>query len=422
MSDKITRPETDIVRPLSFRDKWTGAGSAEKAFTCFISGSALLTLFTFCIGQFFQIRGVQHMMTSRFFLASAWLILVAGVWGVAWVRWYEHRWRITITAALILLLVAFLIDRAFPMPKTRATLSDGALKHAPLITIKIHPASFPVSVPSHSTLYILPLHPFQTFTDAASHLHEFGNSCSEEHLWPTQKEIGSRPANSYEEVRKVELTNHSQDTMESGRIVFTLAYNESFAGGCVAPPKSAQTQNDVIFIPALDPGKTFEFVAVNQTAGCAWLLPPDKITLKMASDETAAEIPLKIEPTVVANWMSTPFGPTVVKWEGVPTKNPGYGMVSSGADCKSSSDDERKKREIQRQLAHLMNDGNRLRVRWMQVMGQPEENQRGASMDIPYWHAKIENYIRTLPRSDVYLAKLNSASRTDFGYPLGINT
>jgi len=43
------------------------------------------------------------------------------------------------------------------------------------------------------------------------------------------------------------------------------------------------------------------------------------------------------------------------------------------------------------------------------------------SGEVPYWHAKIENYLRTLPRKDVYMAKLNSAHRTDFGYPIGIN-
>jgi hypothetical protein len=340
--------------------------------------------------------------------------------GVAWVCWYEHRWRITISAALLLLLAAYLIDRAFPMPKTSATTPGSTPKHAPLITIKIHPASFPVSVPPRSTLYILPLHPYQTFTDAASHLHEFGNSCAEEHVWPTQEEINSKPANTYEEVRSVEIANHSQDAIETAKLVFTVGYNESFAGGCAAPPKSAPTQNDVISIPALDPGKTFEFVAVNQTAGCAWLFPPDTIAVKMANDDGTREVPLKIEPTVVANWMTSPFGPTAIKWEGVPIKNPGYGISRSGAQCGALNDDK-KKREIQRKLARLMNEGIILRSRWMNVMGRPEADQRAVAIDVPYWHGKIESYIRTLPRSDVYLVRLNSAHRGEFGYPMGIN-
>jgi hypothetical protein len=68
-----------------------------------------------------------------------------------------------------------------------------------------------------------------------------------------------------------------------------------------------------------------------------------------------------------------------------------------------------------------MNQGIIIRSKWSQVMGQPEETQRMDSGEVPYWHAKIENYLRTLPRKDVYMAKLNSAHRTDFGYPIGIN-
>jgi hypothetical protein len=79
------------------------------------------------------------------------------------------------------------------------------------------------------------------------------------------------------------------------------------------------------------------------------------------------------------------------------------------------------RRAIQEQLAKLMNEGIMLRSRWNNVMGQPEENQRAVARDIPYWHAQIENYIRTLPRSDVYLVRLNSAHRSDLGYPIGMN-
>ena len=47
-------------------------------------------------------------------------------------------------------------------------------------------------------------------------------------------------------------------------------------------------QEDVIFIPALDPGKSFEFVAVNQTNRCAWLLAPTTITIRVAGDEVTS--------------------------------------------------------------------------------------------------------------------------------------
>jgi hypothetical protein len=56
---------------------------------------------------------------------------------------------------------------------------------------------------------------------------------------------------------------------------------------------------------------------------------------------------------------------------------------------------------IQSGLAHLMNEGIVIHTKWQGVMGQSEEAQRADSSEVPYWHAKIEHYIRTLPRSDV---------------------
>jgi hypothetical protein len=203
----------------------------------------------------------------------------------------------------------------------------------PFISIKIEPSVFPVSVSPHSVLSILPLHPYQTFTDTSSELHVYENPCSIERPWPSQKEIDSKSDDSHEEVRHIKITNHAQETIESGKIAFIVRYNQSFGGGCMAPPKSDASQTDVISIPTLDSGKAFEFVSVNQTNKCAWLLPPDSITVKMANDDRTETIPLKLEPINIPNWISTPFGPTSISWEGVPTRNPGYGMVRSGASC-----------------------------------------------------------------------------------------
>lgn len=139
---------------------------------------------------------------------------------------------------------------------------------------------------------------------------------------------------------------------------------------------------------------------MNQTNRCAWLLVPTTIKVKMASDDNATDVPMKLEPSVVANWDSSPFGPTAVKWQGVPIKNPGYGMVRSGAECAPPNDD-RQRHAIQSGLAHLMNEGIVIHTKWQGVMGQSEEAQRADSSEVPYWHAKIEHYIRTLPRSDV---------------------
>lgn len=255
------------------------------------------------------------------------LAACVGIWGM-WSHVRSKRAAIFLTVVYIAALLWF---AKFLTQSTTAT----AAPH-PLITVKIHPSAFPVSVPPRTTLDILPLHPFQAFTDAASQLHEYDNECSVDRPWPSEKEISSKSAKSYEEVRAVEITNHGPGTLESGRIVWRVRYNHSFGGGCMAPPQSAQTQEDVVSIPTLDQGQTFTFVAVNQTDGCAWLLPPDTIKVKMAGDNSTADVSLKIEPISVPNWIGTPFGPTAVTWEGVPTKNPGYGIVRSGANCQQA--------------------------------------------------------------------------------------
>ena len=53
----------------------------------------------------------------------------------------------------------------------------------------------------------------------------------------------------------------------------------------------------------------------------------------MVGKDNPTDIPIKLETISVPNWNSTPFGPTAVKWEGVPARSPGYGIVRSGAAC-----------------------------------------------------------------------------------------
>jgi hypothetical protein len=272
-------------------------------------------------------------LASRIHLVLIWGCLFA----VGWILTNRSRHKWIYRGLIALTLFLFLGGLDWWAPKPNAPVH--ASRMVPLITIKLHPSAFPVSVPPRTTLHILPLHPFQTFSDAASQLHEYDNQCSTDRPWPSEKEISSKPANSYEEVRAVEITNHGPGTLESGRIVWGIRYNNSFGGGCTAPRQPAPTQEDVVSVPTLDQGQTFAFVSVNQTDGCAWLLPPDTIQVKMAGDDNAANVPLKIEPISVPNWIGTPFGPTAVKWEGVPTRNPGYGIVRSGANCQQSTTD-----------------------------------------------------------------------------------
>jgi hypothetical protein len=368
--------------PLGFIALWLGlalamASLAQNAHSIFLVHLGFGLTYLFLLLALLWIINACANATTKAGWVLAFLLIVAGIGAT----------------------VLFHIDKIRSLRPVRPT---------PLFTIKVSNSAFPVSVPSRSTLLILPLHPYQTFTDAASRLHEYENDCAEARNWPSPEEINSKAVNGYEEVRHIEVTNHSQNSMESGRVVFDILYGKSFAGECSTPPASATPQqHDVVSIPALDPGKSFEFVAVNQSDRCAWLLTPTQIGVKMATDENAMDVPLKFEKRVVPALASLPFGPTAIKWYGVPIKNPGYGMVRSGSDCRLPNDGKR--RDIQHKLALLMREGSVIRIKWGQMMGYPEMEKLDA-IEVRDWHARIERYISTLPRSDFYLARLKRRS------------
>jgi hypothetical protein len=324
------------------------------------------------------------------------LAACVGIWGL----WSHLRSKLIAIVFTIAYIAALLFLAKF------LTQSTVAVPPPPFITIKISPSAFPVSVAPRSTLYILPIHPYQVFTDAEGdgHLHEFDNSCGEEHLWPRQ---AHEPANGYEEVRRVEVTNHSQSAVESGRIAFSVLYNEAFGGGCMARPASSAPQEDVIFIPALDPGKSFDFVAVNQTNRCAWLLAPTTIRIRVAGDEAPVNAPLKLEPTVVSTWVSSPFGPTTTKWVGVPIKNPGYGIARSGALCRQNILDK---------LGNEVLDGAKLQNEFRDNLCNNVGDEHKIEMQIVHWHNSIEDYLgQELGR--VWLARFRNQTKPPSSWP-----
>jgi hypothetical protein len=324
------------------------------------------------------------------------LAACVGIWGL----WSHLRSKLIAIVFTIGYIAALLFLAKF------LTQSTVAVPAAPFITVKIIPSAFPVSVAPRSTLYILPIHPYQVFTDAEGdgHLHEFDNSCGEEHLWPRQ---AHEPANGYEEVRRVEVTNHSQSSVESGRIAFSVLYNEAFGGGCMAPPASSAPQEDVIFIPALDPGKSFEFVAVNQTNRCAWLLAPTTIRIRVAGDEAPVNAPLKLEPTVISTWVSSPFGPTTTKWVGVPIKNPGYGIARSGALCRQNILDK---------LGNEVLDGAKLQSEFRDNLCNSVGDEHKIETQIVHWHNSIEDYLeQELGR--VWLARFRNQTKPPSSWP-----
>jgi len=319
------------LQPRSLPDVWNAITPAQRRIVFWLSAGFLFSVLMFAIGQFFQIRGVQSLIASRIFLLIALASAVLLPWGFVLVS--RRKTWMAILASLMLLLATVVLDRAYPLRNPAES-----KQITPFISLRITPSAFPFSVAPRTTLSILPLHPYQIFAEGSGALHVFDNYCGEEHFWPSQEELDSRPKNAYEEVRLLEIDNHSQTTMEMGKVAFQVMYNETFAGGCI-PPSKAKLQEDVISIPALDAGKSFQFISVNQTKSCAWLIAPNKIKVRMTGDDIEHEIPLKIEDTNIPNVASTPFSPTNVQWLGVPVKNPGYGVVRSAAQCQMSRTD-----------------------------------------------------------------------------------
>ena len=263
---EILPPESDEIAP---RSRWESA--KWKAARPFVFGLSLAGCFAFVLwgtNQFLSLRGVVHVAASRVVLSMTWV--AACLCCLFATRFVTKRRNLCLALCVVIVTaLAFGFDwwAPKPIPASRAV---------PLITLKISPSVFPISAAPHSTLFLLPLHPYQTF-DTTSELHTFSNPCGEDHFWPSEEEINSKAKNAYEEVRELDVVNHSPVTMEAGKAVFRLSYNDSFGGGCT-PPKNPTYQYDVVSISALDPGRTFQFFSVNQTNRCVWLSPPETMS------------------------------------------------------------------------------------------------------------------------------------------------
>jgi len=101
---------------LSFSTAWQNANLLQKGMFLFLSGGTVVSASMFAIGQFFQTRGVQSMLTSRVFLIAALIFPIIGIWRLAFLL-NSTRWKwIALAATLLLCAGAYALDRAFPMP------------------------------------------------------------------------------------------------------------------------------------------------------------------------------------------------------------------------------------------------------------------------------------------------------------------
>jgi hypothetical protein len=203
----------------------------------------------------------------------------------------------------------------------------------PLITMQINPTSLPVSIPAHTVASILQMHPWIGMPGNSDELLKVANDTGNEGCWPKRTELASTEPNGHEGVYHVEITNHSDRTVENGKAKFGIKYNAGMkSGGCMAPTDQRPDQFDVVLIPPLDPGKTFEFYATNPSSYCAWLLPPSLATVKIAGQEKEVDIPLTLDKNPLSAVGAPSFSPTSIKWEGVPTHPNGLGLIRTGSE------------------------------------------------------------------------------------------
>jgi hypothetical protein len=118
---EIVRPKTGTIAPANYfpttlRAAWFSTTPVQKGIVYLLSGGFVCSALMFALGQFFQIRGVQHMLTSRIFLGIAWFCASILLFGI--VRATNLTRWIAIIGVVILLAAAILLDRAFPMSKT----------------------------------------------------------------------------------------------------------------------------------------------------------------------------------------------------------------------------------------------------------------------------------------------------------------
>jgi hypothetical protein len=199
---------------------------------------------------------------------------------------------------------------------------------AAAIEMKISPSGFPVSIPAHSTASILRINPYRLLDKTGDYVLKVDNTRGSEAMWPSKKENDSENPNDRETVYRIEITNHSPGTLQSGWLLFRISYGTGWGGvECIPPEETPKYQSDFVMLPQLDQGKSFEFYAVNETSMCAWLLPPEKATVKMLGDKTEREVPLSFNSDPLYASGAPVFPPTKISWEALPTRPNQYQVM-----------------------------------------------------------------------------------------------
>lgn len=101
--------------PVSFSMGWSIASPIQKVVFLLLSLGTVSSFTLFALEEFFSVRGVQGMLTSRVFLFIAWLFPTLWIWQIAWLT-KSKKWRIASICVTVALSVAAVgLDRLFPM-------------------------------------------------------------------------------------------------------------------------------------------------------------------------------------------------------------------------------------------------------------------------------------------------------------------
>jgi hypothetical protein len=192
--DKILAGRKGLAK-LPLRLKWEATPPAGKFVASIVSAGFVIAGFTWASSQFFQIRGVQHMLTSRIFLALTIVFALLGMWGVAWALFYDKRYVIVAVASVLLIVAGIALDRAFPIetktpyPTVAFAPTPTTSQPAPVQTTTTkqtsipHPPAHPLVGPLASTPPFLTLRFFRNAGEPGFSIVNIGDTPATRPKW-----------------------------------------------------------------------------------------------------------------------------------------------------------------------------------------------------------------------------------------------
>lgn len=318
----VSRSEITTSRWQTFMSKPVNRG---VVFT--VSGVTLLGVFLWAISEFFSIRGVVHMLTSRIFLGiacvTAWLLCALLRRLAQWPKGF------VIVSGIVLIVAAVVLDRAFPMSRK----AQGSIPLPGPVPISFRLGceldSIPLHIPSATTIHILRINPNTLlaantkpfFLDQGSLEDVSAAAASGSIDWPTIRDgkwmteeedtkwwkSGRGVPNPY--VFKCTITSYTSSTLDEISAVLL-----------VDTPDNKRHYYRISFDPIMS-GRSYTFYVVNVCS--SGVIPSlvqwdDNATVRVLGEEQSRKVPLRYEKR---RWPSqlleATHGPSSFIWNGV---------------------------------------------------------------------------------------------------------